>query len=143
MPDIDNRWSSWEPRVLSLLRFVSGLVFFQTGTAKLFGFPAVDMFAHIQLASLLGVQGVIELIGGALVCVGLFTRPTAFILSGDMAFAYFLRHAPRSFFPAVNGGAAAILYCFVFLFLFVAGGGVWSLDRWRARHSAPLSAARA
>lgn len=139
MPD-DRIWLAWEPRVLSLLRFVAGLMFLQTGMAKLFGFPQVAMFAHLHLASLLGVQGVIELVGGALVCVGLFTRPTAFILSGDMAAAYFMRHFPQSFFPAVNNGAAAILYCFVFFYLFVAGGGAWSLDRLRAPQSFRRSA---
>jgi len=143
MPDIDTRWSAWEPRALSLLRVVAGLMFLQTGMAKLFGFPTVPMFAHLHFASLLGVQGVIEVVGGALICVGLFTRPVAFILCGDMAVAYFMRHFPNSFFPAINGGTAAILYCFIFLYLFVAGGGVWSLDRWRARQTARLSAARA
>jgi putative oxidoreductase len=129
LPDNDNLWLAWEPRMLSVLRFVAGLVFLQTGMAKLFGFPQVAMFAHLHLASLLGVQGVIELVGGALVCIGLFTRPAAFILSGDMAVAYFMAHFPKSFFPAVNGGAAAILYSFIFFYLFVAGAGAWSLDR--------------
>jgi putative oxidoreductase len=132
-----SRWGlAVEPYVLSLLRFVAGLVFFQTGMAKLFGFPAVAMFAHLHLASLLGVQGIIELVGGALICVGLFTRSVAFILSGDMAFAYFIAHEPKSIFPAVNGGAAAILYCFIFLYLFVAGGGTLSIDRLREKRSA-------
>jgi putative oxidoreductase len=100
------------------------------------------MFAHLHLASLLGVQGVIEVVGGALICAGLFTRPTAFILCGDMAVAYFMAHFPKSFFPAVNGGDAAILYCFIFLYLSVAGAGVWSLDRMLfATRSARLSAA--
>jgi putative oxidoreductase len=141
LPDNDTWWLPWEPRALSLLRFVAGLVFFEHGTAKLFGFPSVAMFAHLQLASLLGVQGVIELVGGALVCVGLFTRPAAFILSGDMAVAYFMAHFPKSFFPAVNGGTAAILYCFVFFYLFVAGAGVWSLDRlWSPERARPTGA---
>jgi putative oxidoreductase len=139
----DTRWLAWEPRTLSILRFVAGLMFLQTGMAKLFGFPQVAMFAHLQLASLLGVQGVIEVVGGALIAVGLFTRPVAFVLCGDMAFAYFIGHFPKGFFPAVNGGAAAILYCFVFLHLSVAGGGVWSLDRLLfAPRSTRLSAAR-
>lgn len=141
MSDNQTRWLVWEPRTLSLLRFVAGLVFLQTGVAKLFGFPAVPMFAHLHLFSLLGVQGIIELVGGALVCVGLFTRPAAFILSGDMAVAYFWAHFPKSFFPAVNGGAAAILYCFIFFYLFVAGAGTWSLDRLRAPRSVQFSAA--
>jgi putative oxidoreductase len=86
------------------------------------------MFAHLHLFSLLGVQGVIEFVGGGLVCVGLFTRPAAFILSGDMAVAYFMAHAPKSFFPLLNGGTAAILFCFIFLYIFFAGAGPWSLD---------------
>lgn len=143
MTDIDNRWPAWEARVLSLLRFVAGLIFLEHGTAKLLGLPAQPMFAHLHLASLLGVQGVLEIVGGGLICVGLFTRWAAFILSGDMAVAYFMAHAPKSLFPAVNGGDAAILYCFIFLYLFVAGGGVWSLDRWRASRPGRLSAARA
>jgi putative oxidoreductase len=140
MPDIDNRWPTWEPRALSLLRFVAGLIFLDHGTAKLLGFPSMPMFAHLQLASLIGVQGLIEIVGGALICVGLFTRWTAFILSGDMAVAYFMVHSPKSIFPAVNGGDGAILYCFIFLYLFVAGGGVWSLDRWRAAGTARIAA---
>ncbi len=140
----NNRWLlSWEPRALSVLRFVTGLAFLDHGTAKLFGFPAMPMFAHLHFASLIGVQGIIEVVGGALICIGLFTRPVAFILCGDMAVAYFMSHSPKSFFPAVNGGDAAILYCFIFLYLLVAGPGVWSLDRWRARQPARLSAARA
>jgi putative oxidoreductase len=143
VPDNNRWWLSWEPRALSLLRFVTGLAFLDHGTAKLFGFPTMPMFAHLHLASLIGVQGIIEVIGGALICVGLFTRPVAFILCGDMAVAYFMSHSPKSFFPAVNNGDAAILYCFIFLYLFVAGPGVWSLDRRRARQPARLSAARA
>ncbi len=109
--------------MLSILRFVAGLGFLDHGTSKLFGFPHVAAVRHLHLTSLIGLQGVIELVGGVLVCVGLFTRPTAFILSGDMAVAYFMAHFPKSFFPALNGGDAAILYCFIFFYLFVAGGG--------------------
>ena len=87
--------------------------------------------------SLSGINGMIELVGGVLIVLGLFTRPVAFILAGDMAVAYFMSHAPRNFFPALNGGTAAILYCFIFLYLFVAGGGVWSLDQlWASRNAA-------
>ncbi len=121
---------TWGPRVLSILRFFAGLLFLEHGLAKLFGFPHVANFDHLQLFSLLGLAGVIEMVGGALVCVGLYTRIAAFIMSGEMAFAYFMSHAPRNSFPLVNGGDAAILYCFVFLYLFVVGGGEWSLDRW-------------
>jgi putative oxidoreductase len=141
LPDHDNWRLPWEPRALSLLRFIAGLTFLEHGTSKLFGFPLSPMFAHLHLASLLGVQGVIELVGGGLVCIGLFTRPVAFILSGDMAVAYFMAHFPKNFFPSLNGGDAAILYSFVFLYLFVAGAGVWSLDRQLfAPRSARLSA---
>jgi putative oxidoreductase len=97
------------------------------GTHELLGFPPSDRPAP-ELLSLSGVAGVLELFGGALLVVGLFTRPVAFLLSGLMAFAYWIAHAPQSFFPVLNGGDAAILYCFVFLYLVFAGGGVWSLD---------------
>jgi putative oxidoreductase len=123
---------TWEPRMLSILRIMAGLTFFQTGTSKLFHFPpppaniprVYDLFTLNP-----GLQAPLELVGGLLILLGLFTRPVAFILAGDMAVAYFMAHLPRSFFPAVNGGTAAILYCFVFLYLFVAGGGAWSLDQ--------------
>jgi putative oxidoreductase len=138
----------WAPRVLSIVRFVVGLLFLEHGLTKLFGFPPSPMFAHLHLSSLLGgfaplwVQGVIELVGGVLVCVGLFTRPAAFILAGDMAVAYFVAHLPRSPFPELNGGDAAILYCFIFFYIFVAGPGSWSLDRllWRPAISAETPA---
>ncbi len=128
----------WAPRALSLLRFVAGLCFLEHGLSKLFGFPPVPTFAHLHLVSLLGAQGVIELVGGTLVCIGLFTRPAAFILSGDMAVAYFMVHFQKSFFPELSGGDAAILYCFVFFYIFFAGPGPWSLD-----HAARRSAASA
>jgi putative oxidoreductase len=124
----------WAPRALSLLRFVAGLCFLEHGLTKLFGFPSVPIFAHMHLSTPLagfaplGVQGAIELVGGVLVCVGLFTRPVAFILAGDMAVAYFAAHLPKSPFPEINGGDAAILYCFVFFYTFFAGPGPWSLD---------------
>jgi putative oxidoreductase len=118
----------WAPRVLSIVRFVAGLCFFEHGLSKLFGFPHVPMFDHLHLFSLIGLQGVIELVGGALVCVGLFTRPAAFILSGNMAVAYFMAHFPKNFFPELNGGDSAILYCFIFFYIFFAGPGPWSLD---------------
>jgi putative oxidoreductase len=132
MPIITELSQTWSPRVLSLLRFIAGLLFMQHGMAKLFGFPHMAMFDQLQLFSLVGFAGVIETVGGLLVCIGLFTRPAAFIMSGEMAFAYFMSHAPKSFFPLVNGGDGAVLYCFIFLYLFVAGGGPWSLDQcWR------------
>jgi putative oxidoreductase len=119
--------AAWQPRVLGLLRIVAALLLLQHGTAKLFGFPHVAMFDNVQLLSLLGIAGVLELAGGVLLLLGIFTRPVAFILSGEMAFAYFLAHAQKSFFPILNQGELAVLYCFVFLYLAAAGGGAWSL----------------
>lgn len=123
----------WEPRALSILRIMVGLLFLEHGLNKLFNFPASPNHAAYTLFTLVpGVQGLLELVGGLLIVLGLFTRPVAFILSGNMAFAYFMSHAPRAFFPMLNGGDAAILYCFIFLYFFVAGAGVWSLDHLRA-----------
>ena len=116
----------WAPRtlgVLSVLRIFTGLDLLQHGTGKILGFPVASMFAHLQISSLAGMGGLIELIGGTLFTIGLFTRPVAFILAGDMAVAYFMAHALRGFFPLLNGGQLAILFCFVFLYLSVAGGG--------------------
>ena len=133
---------NWEPRMLSVLRIITGLLFLQHGLNKLFDFPPTANHAPYNIASLVpGAQGLIELIGGVLLVLGLFTRPVAFILAGDMAFAYFMSHQPRAFFPLLNGGELAVLYCFVFLYLWVAGGGAWSLDRlWARSPSAPLAA---
>ena len=113
------------PHVLSLLRIVVTLVLLQHGLQKFFGFPAAG---PPHLAPLLVAAATLETVGGLLLLVGLFTRPVAFLLSGEMAFAYFLSHAPRGFYPVANGGDPAILFCFVFLYLFFAGGGAWSLD---------------
>ena len=132
----------WAPRVLSILRIVAALIFFEHGSQKLLGFPPTD--SPPGVLSLSWVAGALELVGGALLAVGLFTRPVAFVLSGEMAFAYWMAHAPRSFFPVLNGGDAAILYCFVFLYLAFAGGGPWSADALRAgRTSAGVPAGRA
>jgi putative oxidoreductase len=125
---------TWEPRKLSILRIMTGLLFFEHGLNKLFNFPATPNHAPWDFSILFsslspGLQGPIEVVGGLLIALGLFTRPVAFILAGDMAFAYFWSHAPRGFFPMLNNGDAAILYCFVFLYLWLAGGGEWSLDR--------------
>ena len=117
--------------MLSVLRIVAALLFLEHGLAKLLGFPHVAMFDNLQLVSLIGLAGVIELVGGALLLVGLFTRIAAFMMSGEMAFAYFMSHAPRGFFPMLNGGELAVLYCFLFFYFAVAGGGAWSLDRIR------------
>jgi putative oxidoreductase len=125
----------WKPRALSVLRIVTGLLFLEHGTGKLLGFPPSDHAAP-TLLSLMGVQGVLELVGGFLILIGLFTRPVAFLLAGDMAVAYFMAHAPKSFFPTINGGQLAILFCFVFLFLVVAGGGTWSADEQLVRSRA-------
>src|SRR5258708_38666049 len=118
----------WAPRVLSILRIVVGLVLLQYGLAKLFGWPAVKMFQNLQLFSLFGIAGMFELVGGALLILGLFTRPAAFILSGEMAAAYFIEHFPHSFFPIQSEGDLAVVLCFSFLYLCFAGGGPWSLD---------------
>jgi putative oxidoreductase len=127
--------TSWTPRMLSVLRIVTGLLFLEHGTGKLLDFPPSDHAAP-ALFSLIGVQGVLELVGGFLMLIGLFTRPVAFLLAGDMAVAYFMAHAPKSFFPTLNGGQLAILFCFVFLYLAFAGGGEWSADKWLARSRA-------
>jgi putative oxidoreductase len=128
---IESLEAVWAPRVLSILRIVAALLFFEHGTSKLLGFPPSDHSP--ELLSLSWIAGALELVGGAFLIVGLFTRPVAFILSGEMAFAYWMAHAPRSAFPLSNGGDAAILYCFVFLYLAFAGGGPWSLDALRRR----------
>lgn len=125
---IESTLSSWRPRLLSVLRIAAGLLLLQHGTAKILGFPAVAGFADLQIGSLIGVAGLIELIGGLLFVIGLCTRPTAFILSGFTAVAYFYAHAAKSFFPLVNGGELAALYCFVFLYFVFAGPGPWSVD---------------
>jgi putative oxidoreductase len=118
---------AWAPRVLSILRVVAALLFFEHGTAKLFGFPPSPHSPEIL--SLPWIAGVLEVVGGALLVVGLFTRPVAFILSGQMAVAYWMfHHSPEKIYPLVNGGDGAILFCFIFLYLVFAGGGAWSLD---------------
>ena len=122
------RFAAWTPQVLSLLRITSGLLLLQYGTAKILGFPDVTYFNQVKLLSLTGVAGTLELVGGILILLGIFTRPVAFILSGEMAFAYFLGHAPKAFIPLVNNGNLAILFCFAFFYLTFAGGGPWSLD---------------
>jgi len=125
---MDEFFKTWSPRLLSVLRIVTALLFLQHGLAKLFGFPHVASFDNLQLVSLLGLAGIIEIVGGVLVLIGLFTRPAAFIVAGEMAVAYFMGHAPRAFFPILNNGELAVLFCFVFLYLAAAGGGPWSVD---------------
>lgn len=129
------RWAAWAPRLLSVLRIVAAFLFIQAGTMKLFAFP-VGMppdGGTAELFSQVGLGGVLEAFGGALLLVGLFTRPVAFLLSGTMAVAYFQFHAPGGFWPVVNGGSPAILFCFVWLYVSAAGAGPWSLDAMRAR----------
>jgi putative oxidoreductase len=120
--------AKWQPMVLSLLRFMSGLLLLQHGTGKILGFPVLANFANLQIGSMVGIAGLIELIGGILLVLGLFTRAAAFITSGMTAVAYFMVHAPKGFYPILNGGELAALYCFVFFYLIFAGGGPISLD---------------
>ena len=128
MPLNETYFATWSPRILGILRMVTGFLFLQHGSAKLLGAPHNAMFDGLQLMSLMGLAGVLELGGGALILVGLFTRPVAFILSGMMAVAYFMAHASKGFLPIVNQGELAVLYCFVFLYFSVAGGGGYSVD---------------
>jgi putative oxidoreductase len=121
--------ATWSPRLLSLFRIVFGLMFFSHGVSKLFGLPPFPM----PLTPLLYVAGVMELVGGALILIGWWTKPVAFLLSGEMAVAYFMMHAPQGWLPLANAGEAAILYCFAFLYLAAAGAGPWSLDALRRR----------
>jgi putative oxidoreductase len=130
MPSIVARWSTWAPYLLSALRIVAAFLFIQFGTAKLFAFPAAIMpgGGTAPVVSLPGLAGILETFGGALLLVVLFTRPVAFLLSGQMAIAYFIGHAPQGFWPVLNQGHPAILFCFVWLYLSAAGPGPWSLD---------------
>jgi putative oxidoreductase len=120
--------SSWSPLILSLLRIVASLGYMTHGTQKLFAWPVVEPRPTVELMSMMGAAGVIEVVGGALLLVGLFTRPVAFLCSGQMAAAYFIAHAPQNFWPILNGGELAAAYCFVFLYLAAAGPGPLSLD---------------
>ena len=124
--------SRWQPQLLSVLRIMAGLLLLQHGTAKHLGFPVGPM-NDVATFSLGGIAGLLELVGGALLVLGLATRPTAFVLSGLMAAAYFIAHAQRGFFPILNGGELAALYCFVFLYIAAAGPGPWSVDRLQRR----------
>jgi putative oxidoreductase len=129
MADQNSFLAKWTPRILSILRIVVALLFMTHGAQKLFGFPAPLPGGGPPLMSLFGVSAILEFFGGLLILLGLFTRPVAFILAGEMAVAYFMMHAPAGFWPLLNQGEAAVLYCYVFLYMAVAGGGYWSLDR--------------
>jgi len=133
--------SKWTMPLLSVLRIVTGFLFIAHGTQKLFGIPTALPVGVVPLQSLLGAAGVIEIIGGTMLLLGLLTRPVAFVLSGEMAVAYFMQHAPRGFWPIANQGELAVLYCFLFLYVAAAGAGPWSLDalmhRRHVLHTAP------
>jgi putative oxidoreductase len=118
----------WSPRVLSILRVITALLFMEHGLMKLFHFPAPQPGAPDPLPLMLLAAAWLEVVGGGLIALGLFTRAAAFVCSGEMAVGYFMAHAPNGFYPALNMGEAAVLYCFVFLYLAFAGGGEWSLD---------------
>ncbi len=137
MSKLDSFYLAWTPRLLSVLRVITGFLFMQHGAQKLFGFLMPPGRPTPPLLSTGGIAGMLEFVGGILIIIGLFTRPVSFILSGLMAVAYFMAHAPRGFWPVANAGELAVLYCFVFLFLWMAGGGVWSLDHllWRKARS--------
>jgi len=133
--NIASKWSAWGPRLHSVLRIVAAFMFMLEGTMKLFGFPAA-LPSHggtVPLMSQMGVGGILETFGGGLLLLGLFTRPVAFLLSGEMAVAYFQFHFPKGFWPVMNGGMAAVLYCFLWLYFSASGAGPWSLDAKRGR----------
>jgi putative oxidoreductase len=125
---MDQMLSKFQPVALSLFRFITGLLLLQYGFAKILKFPAGNPFEKVELFSLIGAAGMLELVLGTLLMIGLFTRYAAFILSGEMAFAYFIGHFPRGFFPVINNGTAAILFCFACLYLATSGPGPYSVD---------------
>jgi putative oxidoreductase len=130
------KYTAFAPQFLSALRIIAAFMFILAGTSKLFAFPAgMPGGATAPLLSQVGIGGLLEVVGGALLLVGLFTRPVAFVLAGEMAVAYFQFHSPNSFWPTVNQGVPAVLYCFVFLYLSAAGAGPWSIDALRRSRS--------
>jgi len=129
----------WRPQILSVLRIVTALVFLEFGTAKLLGFPYSEMLSNLPRFSIFWVAGIVEIIGAPLLLLGLFTGPVAFLLSGEMAIAYFWIHLPSDFFPLRNGGIEAILFCFIFFYIAAAGPGPWSVDGLLARRRDPES----
>ncbi len=141
MNSLEARLASYAPQVLSILRIMAGLLFLSAGLQKWFGFPnAVPAYASLKPFSLIGIAGLIECVGGALLTVGLYTRAAAFIMSGEMAVAYFLNRPARGFMPIANGGTLEVLFCFVFFYLLFAGAGPWSLDAlWRRQPAVKLA----
>jgi putative oxidoreductase len=133
--NLTERWKSYTPYLLSILRIMAAFLFVQYGTMKLFAFPGALMpgGGTVPLASVPGIAGALEFVGGTLILVGLFTRPVAFVLSGEMAFAYFMGHAAHGFWPVLNKGAPAVLFCFVWLYFSAAGAGPWSVDALRGK----------
>lgn len=135
--NITTRWSSWSSQMHALLRIVAGFLFIWPGSMKLFSYPmGMPGGMKLELMSQIGIGGVLEFFGGILIMLGLFTRPVAFLLCGEMAVAYWQFHAPKGFLPIVNGGTDAALYCFIFLYLSAAGAGAWSLDSARRKRAA-------
>lgn len=134
---LTSRWTSLAPYLLSIIRITAAFLFVQYGTTKLFAYPAAVMpgGGTASLTSLAGVAGALELVGGALLLVGLFTRPVAFLLSGEMAVAYFIAHAAQGFWPVLNGGAPAVFFAFLWLYVSAAGPGPWSIDALRRRRA--------
>jgi len=135
MSNVPSLWSSWAPRIRSLLRIAAAFMFLLHGTTKLLAFPSgvPPLGGTVKLASQAGLAGVLEVVGGALLVLGLFTRPVAFLLAGEMAVAYFQVHVPKGFWPTMNGGELAALFCFIWLYFSAAGAGSWSLDAGRGR----------
>ncbi|MDP4219246.1 MAG: DoxX family protein [Bacteroidota bacterium] len=133
-PNIILKWQSWAPQLRSLLRIVAAIVFIQSGTMKLFGIPmAMPGGGTVNLFSEIGLAAILEVFGGALIVIGLFTRPVAFILAGEMAVAYFQGHASRSFWTVANGGGPAVIFCFLWLYFSAVGAGPWSIDAKRKK----------
>jgi len=133
MSRITSKWSTWNPQILSLVRIVAAILFILAGTTKLFAFPAgiPPNGGTVPLFSQMGIGAVLEVFGGALLLLGLYTRPVAFLLSGEMAVAYFQFHFPNGFWPSMNGGTLAVFFCFLWLYFSAAGAGPWSLDALR------------
>jgi putative oxidoreductase len=125
--------SRWSPQLLSVLRIITALLFFSHGSAKLFSYPFIEGLSGVPIGSIYGIAGIIEIIAGVLLVIGLFSRLVAFIVSGEMAIAYFHTHAPQGFHPLLNGGEAAIFFCFIFLYIAAAGPGPWSVDASRGK----------